>query len=242
MRGFAHVGALKAMNELGIFPDIISGVSAGAIVGALYADNYKPDEIISIFLEKKLFGYFKLHMSKKGLLKMTGIIRILSQKLRSKTFDDLQIPFIVSATNLNKGTTEFFRSGELLNRLIASASIPVVFPPVIMNGKAYVDGGVLNNFPVEPLQRNCKLIIGININPTEELEDFTNLLGIAERSFHLGLTCYMAGKGKKCNIFIEPKGLEKFKLFDMSKATEIFELGYSETKRILKENMHLIPK
>ena len=92
VRGFAHLGALKALNEAGIYPDVISGVSAGAIAGALYADGYKPDEIIQMFQETKFSKYLEITLRKKGLLKMVSKRRKLLkylQKTDEKTYKEI---------------------------------------------------------------------------------------------------------------------------------------------------------
>ncbi|HNW99610.1 MAG TPA: patatin-like phospholipase family protein [Bacteroidales bacterium] len=240
VRGFAHAGALKALNEAGIFPGIISGTSAGAIAGSLYADGKNGDEIMNMFSEKKLFKYLEIVIPKKGLLKMTGLTKIISQNLKAKTFEELTIPLIVTATNLNEGICKYFSSGELLKPILASSTVPVIFAPIKIDEKSFVDGGVLNNFPIEPVEKICDFIIGIHVNPFGYCEEFTSIMSIAERSFHLSFSSHMSKKINKCDIFIEPIGLEKFKLLDISKINEIFNLGYKETKRILSENQEKI--
>jgi len=240
-RGFAHVGALQALNEAGIFPDVISGVSAGAIAGALYADGHTPEEILHLFSETKIYKYLEIIIPKRGLLKMTGLSKIISHNLKAKTFEDLAIPLFVAATDLNNGKCVYFDKGDLLKPVLASATVPVLFCPVRIGNKIFVDGGVLNNFPVEPLVNKCENIIGIHVNPFGYFEEFNSILSIAERSFHLSFSTHLIKK-TKCDIFIEPEGLDKFRLLDISKIREIYKLGYKETKRILAENKEKIAK
>ncbi len=240
VRGFAHIGALKAFNEAGIYPDIISGVSAGAIAGALYADGHSPEEIMKMFSETKFFKYLKIVLQKKGLLKMDGLLKIISQNLKAKTFEELTIPLIVAATDLNNGKCVYFKSGELLKHVMASGTVPVLFPPLKMDDKIFVDGGVMNNFPVEPLENKCNFLIGIHVNPHGYMEEFGNIISIAERSFHLSFSTHLGKKTRKCDIFIEPHELIKYKLMDITKIVEIYRLGYKETKRILAENKEKI--
>lgn len=127
-RGFAHIGVLKALNESGIYPEIISGVSAGAIIGSLYADGYSPDEILALFKQNKLFNYLKLINPKQGLFKMTGLAKVISKNLKAKTFEELKLPLIINATDLNNGKCEYFSSGELFKHILASSTIPGLFP------------------------------------------------------------------------------------------------------------------
>ena len=167
-RGYAHLGVLKALNEEGIIPDIISGTSAGAIAGALYADGYTPDEIFKILAKNSRLNFLKLTVPKDGLLKMTGMIRVLKDALRANTFEELKIPLVVCATNLNQAKVEYFESGELIRAIIASASIPVVFRPVEIGGVCYVDGGVMDNMPVAPIEKRCRVLIGSYVNSIGE--------------------------------------------------------------------------
>jgi NTE family protein len=239
-KGFAHVGALKALNEAGIFPDVISGVSAGAIAGALYADHHSPEEIMLLFSERKIYKYIEFIIPKRGLLKMTGLTKIISRSLRSKTFKDLSIPLFVAATDLNNGKSVYFNKGDLLKSVLASATVPVLFPPMKIEDTVYVDGGVLNNFPVDPIENKCSYILGIHVNPFGYLEEFNSIISVAERSFHLSFSTHLNSRKKKCDIFIEPSGLEKYRLMDVSKIEDIYKLGYMETKRILSENKELV--
>ena len=130
-RGFAHIGVLQALNEAGIFPDVISGTSAGALVGVLYADGYSPLDILKMMNSTSRLHYIRPTVPREGLLQISGIERILKENLRAKKFEDLRIPLFVTATDLNNGKIRYFSSGELLNPVIASASIPVLFKPVI---------------------------------------------------------------------------------------------------------------
>ena len=240
VRGFAHVGALKALNEYGIFPDIISGTSTGALVGALYADGYTPEEIMHLFQEKKFFKYLELVLPKKSLLKMTGLAKIFSQNLRAKTFEDLKIPLIACSTDLSNGKGVYFKSGELYKSIMASATVPVIFPPITIGETVYVDGGIFDNFPIKPIFKECKNIIGINVNPLGFRDNFTTLISIAERSFHLSFEAGMRSKRNKCQLFLEPPELKKFPLLDFSKSNEIFRIGYKYTKSHLEQNPEIL--
>ncbi len=229
-RGYAHLGVLKALNEEGIYPDIISGTSAGAIAGALYADGYSPDEILAILGKNSRLDFLKLTMPRDGLLKMTGMIRLLKEVLRATRFEELKLPLVVSATNLNQARVEYFESGELLRAVIASASIPVVFRPVEINGNQYVDGGVMDNLPVAPIEKRCRMLIGSYVNALGERNNFSSLTAIAERAFHLSVTKDLAAKQRKLSLFINPIELSRYNAFDQPKAEEIFRIGYRATK------------
>ena len=134
IRGIAHLGLLKAMDEIGVKPSAISGVSAGAIVGALYASGISPDEILEIGKRQINFGFSNLLWRRGGLFSREFIHKILVEYLPQNSFESLNIPLIVNATD--------FTNVE--------------------------DGGLLNNFPVEPLIGMCDKIIGSHVNKLKE--------------------------------------------------------------------------
>jgi len=236
-RGFAHLGLIQALNDSGIFPDVISGTSAGALAGVLYADGYTPKEILHMMNSGSRFDFMKPALPREGLLQIGGIIKILNSNLRAKTFEELKIPLFVAATDLNNGRPEYFSKGSLLNPVIASASIPVLFQPVIINDIYYVDGGVLDNLPLKPIENKCRFLIGSFVNPVGYVEKCSGLINIAERTFMLSMSKEITEKAKKFDLFIAPLELRNYKILDPEKAEELFEVGYKATKEKLKESV-----
>jgi NTE family protein len=235
-RGFAHLGVLQALNEEGIYPDVISGTSAGAIAGVLYADGYTPKEILKIMNINSRLYFVRPTVPREGLLRISGMIRILKEHLRAKTFEELKIPLFVTATDLNNGKAVYFSEGELLSPVIASASIPVLFKPLVINNISYVDGGVLDNFPIAPLEKKCKYIIGSYINPIGSEDNFTNLINIAERTFFLSVSRGIQEKAKKFVLYISPPELKDYKILSMEKVEEVYMIGYKATVKELKDH------
>ena len=234
-RGFAHLGFIQALNEAEIFPDVISGTSSGAIIGVLYADGYTPKEILTFMSSGSRFDFMRPALLREGLLQTNGIIRILKTNLRAKSFNELKIPLFVSATDLNNGKAVYFSEGDLLEPVIASASIPVLFKPVIINNISYVDGGVLDNLPVHPIENKCKVLIGSFVNPVGYEKKISGLINIAERTFMLSMTKEINEKAKKFDLFVAPLELRNYKFLDPEKAGELFSIGYKATKEKLKE-------
>lgn len=235
-RGFAHVGVIKALEEHGHRPEIISGVSAGAIVGAFYADGYTPDEMVEFFLDKNLFQFFRVTIPRKGLMQVSGLRDVLNNHLRAKEFDHLKMPLYVAATNYNTGKIVYFNKGTLVDRIIASASIPVLFNPVSIDGAAYVDGGVINNMPTEPIRKLCKKMVGCNVNPIGYEDGDPSIVKIAMRAFHLTASKGIDNDVKALNLYIEPEKLKDYGLMDFSKGKEMAAIGYEETLKLLKKN------
>lgn len=233
-RGLAHLGVLKALKEHQLFPEIISGVSAGAIGGAFYADGYQPEEILELFIEEKLFHLIHVTFPKEGLLKASGFHELIRNHLRAKNFEDLNCPLYVAATNMNTGKIEYFNQGPLEEKLIASSSIPVLLNPIKIGGNTYVDGGVVDNLPVRPLKGKCKKIIGVNVNPLYEEKNIKGIIQLAERTFYLNIVSNSREHIPECDLYIEIKGLKGYGVFEISKARQIFNAGYRETVQILK--------
>jgi len=234
-RGFAHLGVIQALNEAGIFPDVISGTSAGALVGVLYADGHSPQEILKMMNVGSRLDFMRPAMPREGLLQISGILKILKTCLHAKTFEELKIPLFVTATDLNNGKAVYFSKGDLFCPVIASASIPVLFQPVKIDDISYVDGGVLDNMPIRPIENKCTILIGSFVNPVGYLEKISGLINIAERTFMLSISKEISEKAKKFDLFIAPAELRNYKILDPEKSNELFELGYNATKEKLKE-------
>jgi NTE family protein len=234
-RGFAHLGVIQALNEAGIYPDVISGTSAGALVGVLYADGYSPREILTMMNWASRFDFMRPAMPREGLLQINGVIKILKTSLRSKTFSELKIPLFVSATNLNDGKVVYFSEGDLFAPVVASASIPVLFQPVKINDISYVDGGVLDNLPIRPIENSCNITIGSFVNPTGHIDKLSGLISIAARTFMLSMSKDVLDKAKRFDLFIAPAELRNYGFLDPEKSQEVFDIGYRATKEKLED-------
>lgn len=143
---------------------------------------------------------------------------------------------IINATNISEGTTRYFTQGNLTEILIASSSIPIVFSPVNINGNFYVDGGVTNNFPVEPLKDICNEIIGVNVNPTGSFEVNEGIGKLAMHAFHLSIASGLDEKRKILKYFIEPAELKNYTYYDIKRGKEIYDIGYQTTIKVIGSN------
>jgi len=233
IKGLCHAGVLKALEEQGIRPDILSGVSSGAVVGALYADGYSPDEIAKLFEDISFRRMTKLQIPDGGFFKIDAFQRFLSKNLRAKTFEELKIPLRVVATNLDKGSSIVFSSGKLLEPVVASCSVPVLFSPKIIDGVRYVDGGVFKNFPVSTIRNQCEKVIGINASPMVADDYKPTIMNVAARSYHFMFKANIIHDKELCDLLIEPIDMGNYETFGVDKGREIFELGYRTTKQLL---------
>jgi len=233
-RGFAHLGAVKALQESGIFPSEISGTSSGAIAGAFLANGFSPDETKDIFLEKLDLNILARNGYKIGLISMKNIRVFLQKNLRIKKFEDLPIPFYVTATSFTDGSQWIFDRGNIIDAVIASSSIPVVFPPVEIHGMPFVDGGLSNNLPIEPFSDQKKDVVCIHVNPIKAFKARESVFDVMDRAIHLSFREKVIRSSKGCSLFIEPQELDRYGLLDIQKIQEIFHIGYSFTQKLLK--------
>jgi len=236
VRGISHLGVLKALNELGIKMDKISGSSAGAIAGAMYCQGYQPEEILKIILDTNYFRFIRPAISWKGILKMESLADLFSVYLPHNDFSMLQTPLTVAATDIRKGKVIYFDEGELIQPILASACIPGMFEPIHIKNRFLVDGGVLNNLPVEPLEGTCDVVIGVNCNHLPEESNIRNMKNLIERSVIMTMNFNVYSRKSKCDYFIEAPGLGKYGVFDIKKAPELFQAGYDQAMRIFEEN------
>lgn len=236
-RGFAHLGVIAALYEKGIKPDVISGVSVGAIVGAFIAADKSPEEILAIFKKGWFFKYTKLHLPIDGLLKLDGLKEVIQKEISVENIEELEIPFFVGISNLNKGIIEYKNSGSLGEIVLASSSIPILFSPVIIDGDSYVDGGLMDNIPIAPIKNDCEQIIVSNISPINPQAKMKNLVQIATRTFYMSVNANIQEVRKHATFFIDHEGINKFDILLRTHADELFELGYNSAKKAMVKSL-----
>jgi NTE family protein len=229
-RGIAHIGVLKALNELNIHPSVISGTSAGSIIGVLYAMGLSSQEMINFVGHSSLWKFFRFEWSAGGLSNLNYLKERLIQIGIPPNFEDLQKKLYVTATNLTKGKTEIFHEGPLLETILASCSIPLVFKPVIINGDRYADGGILNNLPASAIISQARRIIGVNVIPlsVDEDKDYQSSMQVVQRCFELFMNANTQPDLIACDVIIEPK-VQEFYLFSLPKFNLIHDIGYETT-------------
>ncbi|WP_190811037.1 patatin-like phospholipase family protein [Flagellimonas sp. S3867] len=236
-RGVAHAGGIKALEEFGIYPNIISGASAGALVGALYAANYSPEAIKEIFKKIKLFNISRLARKKAGFINVETFYDFLLDYFKTDNFEALSKKMYVTATDLVNAKVNVFDKDNLIYPILASASFPGILTPVSIKGTLYSDGGILDNFPVDPIIDQCDVIYGIYASPIRKMaaEEFKHSYNVLDRAFHLRIHQHSITKFKLCDLVIYPKDLSKYGLFNTDHIDEVFEIGYQETIKELKK-------
>lgn len=235
-RGFAHVGALKALEEAGMKPDVIAGVSAGAVAAVMYAAGVPLDEMLSLFTSTKFTdfarpslihgdGMFSLMRFKQFIEEATGIDRL----------ENLRIPTYVGVTDLDHGEPAEFHEGSLGERVVASCSIPIVFSPVEIDGIHYVDGGVLRNLPAWIIREKCETLIGINVSPLRTFEYKKSLLDIGMRTYNLMAKANQQQDMDICDHVIITPELIHYQVFNLKDIHKAYLSGYAAAHRAIRQ-------
>ena len=244
VRGLAHVPVLETLDELGCRPCVISGTSMGAIIGALYASGMsgktiknrirkhtisKSDAWPDVFKKKgdllKWLDAFALELGRGGLVNTDKFLNYLLAEIGENTFEKLNIPLIVVATDFWGAEEVVFENGPLIPAIKASMAVPGVFSPVSIGGKMLVDGGIVNLVPYDHILDRCDLSIVVNVakartpgkrEPPTVLE---SILGTFEIMQMAALTEKM--KHREPDIYIRPE-ISDVRMFDFNKAEDVF--------------------
>ncbi len=225
-KGIAHLGVLQALEECGFKPQVIAGVSAGAIIGALYADGKSPKEICQFFKDSSFFKLVKIVEPKKGVMSTERFYNLLDGFLTAKTFEELQMPLTINATELIEGKNVYFNSGSLVDKIVASSSVPIFLTPKEMEGKVYVDGGIFCNMPAKVIRQDCDILFGVHVNPIVTEGSIDGMMDVMERVYHLAIQSSTVSEKRACDVVIEPVEARNYGMFDISKTQEIFDIGY----------------
>lgn len=232
-RGIAHLGVVQALHERDVKFSVISGTSMGALLGSLLAQGYAPREVLRIVSSSSFFKSLRPGFWGNGLLRIERMAEVLLHFLPDNSFGALEIPLSVAATDINAGEIVYFSEGELIAPVLASCCIPGIFRPYSYQGKVFVDGGVLDNFPVSPAQKFADFIIGVHCNPFALQQPVRTTREVLARSFILAAHSKTKDKFNLCQLLVEPPGLSRYTLYDFWKAREIFDVGYEYANRYL---------
>lgn len=231
VRGIAHIGAIKALEEHDIHITHIAGTSAGAIVGALYAGGQGWEEILDFFKSTQLFSFGNYAVNKPGFVDPEKFYDRFLNYFPKDDFECLKKPVYITATNILDGTLKIFHQGELIRPILASASFPGVFAPIKIGDGYYVDGGVLNNFPSDLIKSHCDRLLGVYVNPFEKVtvDGLKHSYTVLERVLKIMMAKESLKKFSDCHLIISPKDLKNYSTFSLKDMDAIFEVGYNAT-------------
>lgn len=169
-RGLAHIGVIKVLQKAGIPIDCISGASMGGIIGGLFCAGVSIEKLESVALNfaksNQLIKLIDLSPPRRGLLKGEKVKDLLQDMLiEDRRIEKLDLPLALAAVDLQTNQDVCLDSGSLLEAMMATAAVPGLFDPVIIDDQILVDGGVLNNLPVDLARKmDAEIIIAVDVN------------------------------------------------------------------------------
>lgn len=236
IRGVAHLGVIQALMDSGIIFSHISGTSAGAVAAAFFAEGYSPKDILKIIKDAKLFKLLRPALGSTGLVSILNVRTLIQKYIPHNSFDKLKTKVTISSVDLGESKLVYFTEGELDIAILASCCLPGIFRPIIINDHMYVDGGILNNFPVDPLVGNCDFIIGSSCNHLPVVRDIKSFGGMIDRAAMIAINSGLDAHKILCDVVIEPHGLGGYGIFDTDAADDIFMIGYEEGLQTIRGN------
>lgn len=173
-RGFAHIGVLKVLQHAGIFPRLVAGTSMGGIVGAMYANGMAAEQM-EIAVQQAVGSTadiiravdLNLNLAQTGIMRGARIYDFIAKIIGPETtFANLRRPLTMVATDITSGREVLLDSGRVVDAVRATISVPSVFTPVELGSMRLVDGGMLNNLPVDVVrQMGADLVIAVDVLP-----------------------------------------------------------------------------
>lgn len=250
-RGFAHLGVYRAMKELGLPVDWVGGTSIGAIMGAGIASPVSLDEAIELvrksFVDGKPFSDFTIPMM--SLIRGRRMDNMLRQHLDYQ-IEDLPIPFYCVSCSLDNGSTNLHENGDLPEALRASAALPGIIPPAVVNNRLTIDGAVVNNLPVDVMRmKPVNRIVAVNLASAEEMtvnyrsvpspwaifrgrylpfaprHHVPSLSNIMLKATLLGTLERVHAQGKQADILLNPP-VRQFGMTEVKSFEKIMQAGY----------------
>ena len=244
-RGYAHIGVLKAIDELKIPIDFISGTSIGSFIGALYASgklNQFEEEIRSknSFIRDVLFKLDPIY-PKLAVMNGNEVIKVFKRLTDITTFEELNIPLTTVATDIINNQKIECNSGDIINAIKASIAIPGVLSPTYVNETLCVDGGLIDPVPLESaIKMGADYTIAVNLyglESSEKKDEKYNIIDIIDSKAKIVLNniTHLSFKLNKPDLLIEPP-IDQFRGWDFHKAKELIDIGYEEGKKSLVES------
>jgi NTE family protein len=244
--GLAHIGVLQALLENGLNFEVVSGTSMGAIIGTLFAAGFTPEEMLKLIEQDRLYKVTKLLRFKPGFWKSgfsthMVVTDLLHELIPHNSFEGLPKKMHICVTNMSSMAWEIKDSGgNLAEWVTASSSIPGVFEAVEMDGQYYLDGGILNNFPTQPLAKSCRAVVGVDVLPylpPKQMKRPINAIVSALR----GIQHVNSRPGKAlCSHVIESYSLEHHHEFNFESYLKIYRHGYKDAKEYIKNNPEIL--
>lgn len=205
-KGFAHIGVIKMLEASGIHPDVVAGTSAGSVVGALYASGMDAFQLQETAFSLDEASIRDVRLFSGGLVQGQKLQDYVNQLVKQQPIEKLHVPFAAVATVLETGDRAIFVRGNTGQAVRASSSIPGVFEPVEINGKHFVDGGVVSPVPVDAArQLGADIVIAVDISARPDGSNPGSMAGIVGQSITIMGRKLAEQELSRADIVIRPK-------------------------------------
>jgi NTE family protein len=239
-RGFAHVGALKVLDDAGIRPDLVVGTSAGSLVGALYAGGVRGDALVDMALAVQRGQLVDLTFPKRGFIDGDKLQAYVNQALRGQLIEQLELPFVAVATELRTGRLTAFNRGDTGMAVRASCSVPAVFHPTPIEGYEYVDGSLVSPVPVRvarSLGADLVIAFDVSMQPTER--ELGSTRAMVTQAFVVMASTIAKAETQLADVVVQPD-LAGISVADLSARGRAIAAGEEAARAALPEIRHLI--
>lgn len=211
-RGFAHIGVIQVIEEAGIHVDLVAGTSAGSLVAALYASGQNGQTLqhVAQSMDEAAFSDWRWPIFKPGVLRGEALARFVTAQVRGRQIQELPIPLGIVATDLRTGVGVLFQRGDIATAVRASSAVPAVFQPVSIDGRDYVDGGLVAPVPVSQVQKmGAELVIAVDISNDPESQDTQDTLQVLLQTFTIMSKSINTYELRSADLVVRPvqKGL-----------------------------------
>lgn len=224
-KGFAHIGVIKALEENHIKAQVITGTSAGSLVGSLYAYGYTPLQLQKISYQMDELNLADFTFSRDGVIKGTRLQQFVDARVKNTPLQKLKTKFTAVATDLDSGQSIGFNNGDTGIAVRASCSIPNVFMPVQMNNHRYVDGGLSAPVPVSYAKKEgANFIIAVDISAKPE-QGRSGYLSNFDQTINILSVKLLAEQLKQADVVIHPD-ITSLSSFSFDKKQEAIDIGY----------------
>jgi len=231
--GAAHVGALKALEEKDITITHITGTSIGSLVASLFAFGKSADEIREIAGGLKWMKITDISITRFALLSNEKLGKVITEHIGDKKIEEADIPLGIIATDISSGKKVVLDKGPVARAVMASTCIPGVFEPVEIDGKLLVDGGIVENVPIQTVKDlGADYVIGVDLNANYSNEKPANILDVLINSFHFTLMAAARLQTEEADLMIRPD-LSAFNYTDTDQVKDLIEQGYKDAKKAL---------
>jgi NTE family protein len=238
-RGFAHVGVIRALEQEKIPIDMIVGTSVGSLIGAIYANDVNSFELewTAFTLGKDdLFDYGIFSaITGMGLAKGDKLEEFVRTKISTANIEDLKLPFAAVATDLNRGTRVVLDKGSVARAVRASSAIPGVFNPVEFQGRLLVDGGLMDNIPIDVArERGADIVIAVDISENVVNFNITNIVDVVLQSVNIMFDENCKNKKKDADVLIAP-AVGDVGMMDFTQKKRCMQAGIEAAQKAMPE-------